>query len=318
MSFTGEVKQELSRQTARAGHCRIAELTALLYFCGTVQIAEDGRIGLLFQTEQQPAADVFLELLRKCFQIRPEQAALEQQPRRRTGLYRFRIEEQADVVRILQAVSVLDDAGELQEEQPFAERPAMRRECCRRAFLRGAFLAAGMVSDPNRSYQFELICGSEEKAVQIRGLLESLGVDPGLVRRGRSHVVYEKEGGQISDLLGMMGAHVAVLNFENARILREMRGNINRQVNCETANIRKTADAAAEQIEAVRFIEREMGWSGLSPALREIGELRVKYPTATLKELGAMLDPPVGKSGVNHRLRRLCAIAGEKKRSGRN
>ena len=185
----------------------------------------------------------------------------------------------------------------------------LEKECCRRAFLRGTFLAAGTVSDPNRSYHLEFLCNSEEQREQLRLLLEAEGIQAGTARRGRKEIVYLKEGAKIADLLGLMEAHVSLLEFENARIMREVRGNINRKVNCETSNIRKTADAAAGQIEDLRLIEEKMGFAELPKALDETARIRLQYPTATLQELGGLMDPPVGKSGINHRMRKLHLIA---------
>ena len=136
-------------------------------------------------------------------------------------------------------------------------------------------------------------------------------MDARIVQRKKSYVVYVKEGAQIVDLLGLMGASRAVMELENIRILKEMRNSVNRQVNCETANINKTVNAAVKQIEDIRYIERVKGFESLRDNLAEIAGLRLQYPEATLKELGMMLNPQVGKSGVNHRLRKLGVIADE-------
>ena len=136
-------------------------------------------------------------------------------------------------------------------------------------------------------------------------------MDARIVQRKKSYVVYVKEGAQIVDLLGLMGASRAVMELENIRILKEMRNSVNRQVNCETANINKTVNAAVKQIEDIRYIERVKGFESLRDNLAEIAGLRLQYPEATLKELGMMLNPQVGKSGVNHRLRKLSVIADE-------
>ena len=187
----------------------------------------------------------------------------------------------------------------------------LSRDCCRRAYLRGAFLAAGSVSDPERSYHFEILCGLESNAEHLCELIRGLGVDAHVVRRKRYHVVYVKESSQIADLLGLMGANASLLRFESARVVKEVRGNVNRKVNCETANINKTANAAAAQIEDIRRIRQAADAPALPAGLDEIATLRVQYPEATLAELGRMMDPPIGKSGVNHRLRRLSRIAKE-------
>ena len=179
----------------------------------------------------------------------------------------------------------------------------------RRAYLRESFLSAGSVSDPMKSYHFEIVCRERGHADTVQYLLNSYGLDAKIADRKGSFVVYLKEGDQISDALALMGAKGAVMSFQNARVARDVRGSINRRVNCETANIKKTVSAAVSQIEDIRLIEEKRGLSSLPKNLREIAELRLEYPDTSLADLGGLLDPPVGKSGVNHRLRRIGDIA---------
>ena len=183
--------------------------------------------------------------------------------------------------------------------------------CCKRAFIRGAFIASGSMSDPKKAYHFEIVADGEEKAGQLRDLIQAFSVDAKIVMRKKNYVVYVKEGSQIVDLLNVMEAHVALMDLENVRILKEMRNSINRQVNCEAANISKTVAAASKQIEDIIYIRDNVGLGDLADGLEDIARLRIEYPEASLKELGAMLLPPIGKSGVNHRLRKLSMIAEE-------
>ena len=187
----------------------------------------------------------------------------------------------------------------------------MQNSCCRRAFIRGAFLSAGSMSDPEKSYHFEIVCATEKKATQLMEIINSFDIDAKIVPRKKNYVVYVKEGAQIVDMLNIMEAHVALMNLENVRILKEMRNSVNRQVNCETANINKTVNAAVKQIEDINYIQETVGLESLPANLQEIAEVRLKYPEAALKELGTFLEPTVGKSGVNHRLRKICEIAEE-------
>jgi len=190
-----------------------------------------------------------------------------------------------------------------------AQNVVLMQNCCKRAFIRGAFLAAGSISDPEKFYHFEIACATEAKAKQIQGLILSMGIEAKIVLRKKYFVVYIKEGSQIVDILNVMEAPVALMELENIRILKEMRGSVNRQVNCETANINKTVSAAVKQMEDIIYIRDTAGFDSLPDNLREIAELRLARPEATLKELGEALDPPVGKSGVNHRLRKLGNMA---------
>ncbi|MBQ1491142.1 MAG: DNA-binding protein WhiA [Blautia sp.] len=191
-----------------------------------------------------------------------------------------------------------------------------QRLCCRRAYLRGAFLAAGSMSDPEKSYHWEVVYPQEEGARTLASIMEECGFSPRVVARKKNFVVYVKDQDQISDLLAAMGAPVTVMELANVKILREMRGSVNRQVNCETANIGKTVSAAMRQLEDIDIIDRKAGLSSLPEALMQMAELRRRYPEATLQELGDLSEPRVGKSGVNHRLRRLGAIAESLRRNG--
>ena len=197
----------------------------------------------------------------------------------------------------------------IEENLSLAQNVVLMQNCCKRAFIRGAFLAAGSISDPEKFYHFEITCATEAKAKQIQGLILSMGIEAKIVLRKKYFVVYIKEGSQIVDILNVMEAPVALMELENIRILKEMRGSVNRQVNCETANINKTVSAAVKQMEDIIYIRDTAGFDSLPDNLREIAELRLARPEATLKELGEALDPPVGKSGVNHRLRKLGNMA---------
>ena len=185
----------------------------------------------------------------------------------------------------------------------------LKRSCCKRAFLRGAFLASGSISDPEKSYHFEIVCQNPEQAALLQELFESFELDAKIVQRKKYYITYLKEGAQIVDALNVMGAYVALMNLENVRILKEMRGSGNRIVNCETANINKVVGAACRQVEDIRYIQSRIGLDELPPALREMALLRLEYPDTSLKDLGELCDPPVGKSGVNHRLRKLGELA---------
>ena len=165
------------------------------------------------------------------------------------------------------------------------------------------------MSDPKKSYHFEIVCSLSEAAEKIREVICSFGLDAKIVRRKNSYVVYLKEGSQIVDILNVMEAHVALMELENVRILKEMRNSVNRKVNCETANINKTVSAAVKQIEDITYLRDTVGFDHLPDNLVEAAVARLENPDATLKELGEALDPPVGKSGINHRLRRLSEMA---------
>ena len=199
--------------------------------------------------------------------------------------------------------------GEIGENLSVIRNVVTQQACCRRAFIRGAFLAAGSISDPEKFYHFEIVCASMEKAEQLKEIIATFSIEAKIVVRKKYYVVYIKEGSQIVEILSVMEAPVALMELENIRILKEMRNSVNRQVNCETANINKTVSAAVKQLEDIEYIRDTVGLDYLPESLAEIAQARLERPDATLKELGEALSPPVGKSGVNHRLRKVSAIA---------
>lgn len=311
MSFSAEVKEELVKKTGTARHCQIAELSALLGMCGHAVLLPDGGTGLSIQTENGAVSRKCFTLLEKTFNIDRDVVVVGDPYQKKGHVYTVTISDPEWTMRILQAVKLRAQGDSAQGSLHLADHMVIQNNCCKRAFIRGAFLASGSISNPERSYHFEIVCQTGEKAEQIQRAIQAFDLDAKIVRRKRSHVVYMKEGAQIVELLGFMGANVALLDLENIRILKEMRNSVNRKVNCETANIHKTVNAAVKQIEDIRLIEEKVGLDGLASGLAEVAQLRLEFPEATLKELGTMLTPQVGKSGVNHRLRKLSDLARE-------
>jgi len=309
MSFSSDVKEELSRQLSSARHCQIAEIAAIVSMCGNILISEDDRYAVKIQTENVDVVRKCFTLFEKGFKIDTEIAIRKNQYLKKTNSYSITIPSHEEAVRVLKAVKLLDANMQMDENVPLVNNLVIQQNCCRRAFIRGCFLAAGSISDPEKFYHLEIVCISEERAWRLREIIGSLGVEAKIVSRKKYFVVYIKEGSQIVDMLALMEANVSLMNLENIRILKEMRNNVNRKVNCETANINKTVSASVKQIEDIKYIQKKTGLSDLATGLKEIAVLRLEYPEATLKELGMMLSPPVGKSGVNHRLRKLSNIA---------
>lgn len=310
MSFSSKVKEELSKQISSARHCRIAEITAIISMCGKITISADDRYSLKINTENVAVARKYFTLIKKTFNINTEIAIRRNEGLKKNKSYSITIRGHKDSIQLLKACKLLDDYNEINENMS-ANNIVIQNACCKRAFIRGAFLATGSISDPEKQYHFEIVCTNENKANQLKEVISTFGIEAKIVQRKKYFVVYIKEGSQIVDILNVMEAHVSLMELENVRILKEMRNSVNRQVNCETANINKTVSAAVKQIEDIKYIESRMGLGCLSPALEEIARKRLEYPEATLKELGNMLTPSVGKSGVNHRLRKLSEMAQE-------
>ncbi len=306
MSFSSKVKEELYRHVSTARHCQLAELAAILHFCGSIGSGKEGTF-LQIRAENALVVRKSFTLLQKTFNISTETKV--QREENGSG-YFLTVSDPGTGRRILQSTRFLDSDGRLVSglREPVS-RMIIKNACCQRAFLRGAFLSAGSMSDPEKGYHLELVCGLLTQALQIRELLLGFEIEARIVRRKKYFVVYIKEGAGISDFLNVTEAHVALMEFENSRVVRDVRNTVNRRVNCETANIAKTVNAAARQVEDILWLQQRYGLENLPEGLRQMAQVRLEHPDAPLKELGAYLDPPVGKSGVNHRLRKLCELA---------
>lgn len=306
MSFSGKVKDELSKQCPVARHCQIAEVAAIISLCGRIGISQNDTYSVRIHTENIAVARKYFTLLKKAYNIDTE-ISIRQSSKLRN--YTITIKHHKDAMKVLQASKLIDEYGEICENLSVSSNILIQKECCKRAFIRGAFLASGSISAPEKFYHFEIVCTTEDKAVQLKNIIQYFNIDAKIVERKKHFVVYIKEGAGIVDILNVMEAHVALMDLENVRILKEMRNSVNRKVNCETANLKKTVSAAVKQIEDIKFIRDKVGLSVLSDNLEEMARLRLDNPDASLKELGEMLTPAVGKSGVNHRLRKICEIA---------
>ncbi|MEG0806069.1 MAG: DNA-binding protein WhiA [Lachnospiraceae bacterium] len=309
MSFSSEVKEELSRQVTKARHCQIAEIAAIIYFTGKIVRTEDTELIQIY-TENVSLARKYFTLIKKAYNVNAEISIKRNVYLKKSRMYTLTVAGPDITKRILESMKIVKPFIQA-PELDMVSRMLIQNSCCRRAFIRGAFLSAGSMSDPEKSYHFEVVSAKENLAVQLMEIMNTFEVGAKVIERKSHYVVYVKEGSQIVDLLNVMEAHNALMDLENVRILKEVRNSVNRQVNCETANISKTVNAAIKQMEDINLIKEKIGFDELSPRLREIAEMRLLYPELPLKELGARLTYPVGKSGVNHRLRKLSCMAEE-------
>ncbi|NLM45866.1 MAG: DNA-binding protein WhiA [Firmicutes bacterium] len=300
MTFALRAKNELARRPFGDSCCQAAELAAFVRLNGTVQISGK-HITLNVVTSNAATARRLFSLFKQLFHFAPELLVRRRNRPRKNNVYLVRIAKADRVREVLSVLGLIQDGLPAQGIDPaFREN-----KCCRRAYLRGAFLAAGSVSNPEHSYHLEIYTDYRQHAEDLAALLETFGISVKITRRKNGHLLYLKDSEQIVEFLNVIGAHSALLAFENVRILKDMRNRVNRLVNFETANVGKTVAAAVRQVEAIRLIERRIGLDALPPSLRELARLRLQHPEASLQELGEMLDPPLGKSGVNHRMRRL-------------
>lgn len=306
MSFSMEVKKELFEVNTQARHCKIAELSALVAECGKIDVDKRGHLHIKLQTESGYVARKCNMLFKRLCQV-PLSVAV-RTAKGKSSVVQYWIEIQGDE-NVRKAVELLKLKVSGKEGMLRADGMVYLHTCCKRAFLRGTFLASGSVSNPQKSYHFEISEPEQGRAEQLVELIRSFEVDAKSIVRKNYYVVYVKEGAQVAELLNIMEAHRALMQFENVRIVKDVRNSVNRQVNCETANLSKTVNAARKQYEDIILIRDRVGLHTLSEALEEVAQLRLEYPEASLIELGDMLNPKLGKSGVNHRLKKLSEYA---------
>ncbi len=300
MSFSGKVKEEIVSSCPQARHCQIAYLSAIVCTAARVGIDSERRLFIQIKNDNPEVSETA-----KCLAVKL-----------------FGSDDLGDprvVYKILQTTKLLSGAEDilkkknriLDDKDLHWSGVALHNQCCKRAFLKGLFLTCGSVNDPNKAYHLELVFSNETYAKDVRAILVDMELEAKIIERKKYYVVYIKDGQQIVDFLNIIGAPLSLMDMENIRILKDVRNGVNRQVNCEAANIKKTVNAARKQIEDIELIERTIGLKSLPDGLMEMAELRLSEPDATLSELGEMLDPPVTKSGVNHRLRKISKIADE-------
>ena len=315
MSFSSEVKAEIASDIPSARHCRIASAAVLLTCIGRFERDPDGKYRLLLSRDNGEALRKCFTLVCKTSNIRTVMCSPVNTGGREPRGW-LQADLSSDTVRELaQKIRACDSAGNLRgDDDCTVPAELLGRSCCRRNYVRDLFLCCGSVSDPRKEYHLEWSCDSKEQASQLKEILLSFGKEAKAVLRKKVHVVYFKDSEDIVDLLNLMGAPISMMEMENQRILKGLRNSVNRRVNCETANIGKTVSASRKQISDITFLEESGILRTLPESLRKMAELRLQYPDTPLRELGDLAVPPIGKSGVNHRLRRLTEIA-EKYRS---
>lgn len=308
MSFSSNVKNEISKIKTEGNCCQKAELSALIKMTGTIQITGGNQIGIKLTTENAAIARRIFTLLKTNYSIHTKVMMSKNRQFKRRYSYTLLIGPENSSEELLISLGILKARTGIKINQKIPKK-IIEKECCKKAYLRGTFLGGGSISDPEKTYHIEIVTNNKSFAVDIMDLINTYGLNAKIVNRKNSYVVYMKESENIVDFLNIIGAHNALLNIENIRIFKEMRNNVNRLVNCETANLSKTVNAAMRHINNIQYIKDNIGLRKLPKSLRDMAELRILHQDYSLTELGEVMNPPIGKSGVNHRLRRLDQIA---------
>ena len=307
MSFTSDVKKEIFSHENSARHCMLAELAAYFICCAEWREKE-----FVLSSDNRLLTERISKLLDKSY----GKDTVDRIVNRKTGAVADIDNVATDIFVDDEKISFIFSSVKFSNNSEFIiphDIPGMllKNSCCRRAVLTAWFLCLGSISDPEKNYHCEYVCVSDEQASQIINLLRDFDITAHrMVRKGRV-VVYIKESESIAELLNVIGAHKALMHLENLRIEKGLRNDVNRAVNCDTANAKKLAAASGRQIADIIFLRDNVGLDNLPDNLGQMAHVRIENPDLPLKELGELLDPPIGKSGVNHRLRKLSELAQE-------
>ncbi|NLC65899.1 MAG: DNA-binding protein WhiA [Clostridium sp.] len=315
MSFSSNVKNEITKDTELNKEETYSLMSAVMKSAGTLSYSS-GKLSFKIVTENPSTARFIFKLLKDIYKIHGNLMVKKAQSFKKNNIYILEIVEDMGLKNLLIENEIIKNKESfLSIDYSIGEKFVSTNEL-KKQYIKGAFLGSGSVSDPEKSYHMEFVCNSFKYAKELSKVINSFNLNSKVIERKNSYIVYLKEGEQISDMLTIIGAVNSLFKFENVRVMKDMRNNVNRLVNCETANLSKTVNAAVRQVGAIRLIEKEIGLDRLSDQLREVAEIRLENPDESLKDIGEKLNPVLGKSGVNHRLRKIEKIADEIKRGG--
>lgn len=301
MSYSSEVKNELARLEGQKPCCEKAELLGVLRLSGAL-VLRGKNIGIHFSTENAALARRVLQVLKSNYPVQTEVVITRSRRLKKNNRYQVEVIPDSNVAKALQELQILP-SGEDERQN------LLRKACCRKAFLRGVFMAGGSVSRPAGDYHLEIVTENEELARLIVKIMHGFSLSARMTDRKNNYIVYLKDGDHITDFLSLIGAHQALLEFENVRIVKDMRNQVNRRVNCETANLNKVIRASVLQVACIRYLQEHGRYDLLPEKLKEAAELRLRYPDISLNELVEYTEGTVGKSGLNHRLKKIRQIA---------
>lgn len=312
MSFSTDTKNELARLEPEKKCCMLAEIAGFVRMCGSIRLAGGGRINIVLTTENPAVARHYKKLIKEYFDVEAALDIGQSESLKKSRVYILTIEDDERKMseQILRETGILMVREGMNCISDGIYDGIIRTKCCRKAYLRGVFLASGSITDPEKGYHIEFVCSTQTLSNDVKKLINSfVDLHAKTVVRKKSFVVYVKESEQIIDILNILKAHSQLLKYEDVRIMKEMRNKTNRISNCDNANMDKTLNASERQIAAIKKIEEEKGLGWLPEKLFEVASLRLEHPEVPLSELGQMLEPPLKKSGINHRLMKIEELA---------
>lgn len=304
MTFSNEVRQEISKRKISSNIEALIELTAVLKTNASISI-RNAFLNINFTTESQDVSKRIYKLIYKLYNYEATVSFIKNDNIQKEGVFTITIEDESVVNDLLSNTGIDIYGNYTINPMVLSQRLEDDKGTKKSAYLRGAFIGAGSIVDPNKSYHLELIFSKLEDYEFTRDILVSLGINPMLNIRKEKYVLYYKDSEKISDFLNIIGATNCMLELENVKIMKELRNNVNRQVNCDTANINKTLKTATKQIEYIKYIDETVGLNQLNDQLKRLAEVRLENPELSLKAIGELMDPPLSKSGTNHRMKKI-------------
>jgi DNA-binding protein WhiA len=306
LSFSSDVKIELSKIPIEENCDLIAELAAFVPTCGSLNFSNDG-IKIKFDTKSAAVARRLFTFLKKYYSEDVFVSVSKSRQLNKNNIYSIKLDDTGA------SKMLLDDIDYIKNENIFIPNykpiSLLTDKCCKKAYIRAAFLGAGSVSDPNKSYHLEIVCSDFGYADFLSNLINEQGFETKVISRKESYIVYLKAAEQISNFLSYIGAYKYTLEFENVRVFKDINNQVNRIVNLENANLNKMVDAYVRQANDIKYIDDKIGIENLPENLQELARLRLENESISLKELGQKLNPTLGKSGVSHRLNKIRQIA---------
>ena len=317
MTFSSKIKDELSRTQIPDILSAKAEVAAFIRTVGYITIKGLNKVEFEFSSENAAVARRIFKVLKIGHGINANVSVSKSNRLKKLNNYIIKIDEDLTKQFLKDTQIAKHNDFNIMNFSYGVPEELLQRDLCKRAYIKGSFMGSGSISNPEKSYHAEFVSNKEVQSKTLIELLNKYGIIGKNIYRKNNFVTYIKESEQISDLLALMGANNSVLNFENVRAVKETRNQINRVINCETANLDKIVDTSMRQINNIKILKRHKVIDKLPDNLRELAYLRLKHSNASLKELGQLLNPPLGKSGVNHRLKKIEEIAEDLKHEKR-
>ena len=309
MSFSQDVKKELTTVSTGKKCCQLALAAGFLRFAGSITLSPSG-MGVKVSTSNAAVARLFVSVTKDYFGAKTSLSTqMSDQPLLKRRSYELVITPEMNAEGILREAGILRVREGSNYITDGLDQEIIKKRCCKKACLRGIFLAAGMVSDPAKSYHLEITCTSDYMAQDVRKLIASFGLRAKVSERRGRYVVYLKDSEQISDFLTLIGASSQLFRFQNVMITKEMKGTANRIANCENANLQRSVNSAQKQIADIEYIDKTRGLLWLGDKLKNTAQIRRDNPELSLSELAALFDPPLAKSGLDHRLKKISELA---------